>query len=280
MIVVSGATGNVGRLLVRTLADAGAPVTAVSRHTPPDGGIPDGVTHHRADLDDPSSLSPALAGADAFFLLVPEADTRLVPEDLIRIVTHAGVRRIVLLSSVSVGSRPDATGRELLHRTEEAIEGSGLEWTHLRPGLFATHALHWAPSIRADRTVEAAFADVAHPVLDVRDLADVAATVLREPGHGGRVYVLTGPEPSTPRQRADTIGTLVGAPITVVALTAEQARERMPASMPAALVDNVLAFNGAPNAAEQAVSPDVATVLGRPPRPFAEWAARNIDAFN
>lgn len=108
MIVVSGATGNVGRLLVRTLADAGAPVTAVSRHPAP---VPDGVTHHRADLDDPSSLIPALTGADAFFLLVPEADTHLDPVAVVDAVAAAGVRRIVLLSSQTLGTRPPSAAR-------------------------------------------------------------------------------------------------------------------------------------------------------------------------
>jgi uncharacterized protein YbjT (DUF2867 family) len=276
MIVVTGATGNVGRPLVRALVEAGEEVTAVSR-----GGageaVPDGVTHHRADLADAESLRPALAGADAFFLLIAEAGTQLDPHAIVDVVKSAGISRVVLLSSQVVGTR--SVSHAPLRRVEEVIEQSGLTWTHLRPGAFASNALAWVSSVRAERTVAAPFADVALPVVDPQDIAETAAAVLREPGHGGRAYVLTGPEATSPRQRARIIGDVLGEPITFVELTREQARDRMAASMPEHLVERTLSFNGAPTPEEQRVSPDVATVTGRSPRHFADWARRTITVF-
>jgi uncharacterized protein YbjT (DUF2867 family) len=251
-------------------------VTALSRGVAREA-VPDGVTPHRADLAEAESLRPALAGADAFFLLVPEVGARLDPHAIVDVVRSAGIPRLVLLSSQVVGTR--SVPHTPLRRVEEVIEQSGLEWTHLRPGAFASNALAWASSVRAERTVAAPFADVALPAVDPQDIAETAAAVLREPGHGGRAYVLTGPEATSPRQRARIIGDVLGEPITFVELTREQARDRMPASMPEHLVARTLTFNGEPTAEEQRVSPDVATVLGRSPHHFIDWVRRNVAVF-
>jgi uncharacterized protein YbjT (DUF2867 family) len=276
MIVVTGATGNVGRALVRVLTEAGEDVTAVSRGTAT-MALPDGVRHQRADLADPESLRPALAGADALFLMAPGND--LDPRGVVDVVSSAGISRIVLLSSQVVSTRPQAASHAPLRRIEETIEQSGLEWTHLRPGAFASNALAWAPSVRAEHTIAAPFADVALPVVDPQDIAETAATALRRPGHGRKTYVLTGPDPISPRQRAQIIGDVLGRPITFVELTRAQARDRMSAAMPEPLIEGTLAFNGEPAPEEQQVSPDVATVLGRSPHKFADWARRAIAAF-
>jgi uncharacterized protein YbjT (DUF2867 family) len=278
VIVVTGATGNIGRALTHVLADAGDEVTAVSRGAATTA-YPDGVRHRRADLADPASLRAALAGADAVFLMLPGNDVRLDPRGILDAVAAAGASRVVLLSSQAAGTRPDAVGYTPLRTAEEAVERSGLQWTHLRPGAFASNAMAWASSVRAARTIAAPFPDVAVPVVDPRDIAEVAAAALRGPGHAGATYVLTGPEPISPRHRATVIGDALGEPIAFVELTRDQAREQMAAAMSAALIEGTLAFNGAPTTEEQRVSPDAAAVLGRSPRPFADWVGRNLAAF-
>ncbi|MBN6051021.1 NAD(P)H-binding protein [Nonomuraea sp. RK-328] len=268
MIVVTGATGNVGRALVETLAAAGEQVTAVSRRP---AQVPDGVRHHQADLNDPASLRPALAGADALFLLVAGDD----PHALVK--EAAGVERVVLLSSQGAGTRPETYRHPALF--EQALRESGADLTILRPGGFASNAFAWAESIRTARTAAAPFGDVGLPTIDPADIAEVAAAVLREPGHAGRTYELTGPELVTPRERAAAIGEALGEPVRFVEQTREEARAQMLQVMPEPVVEGTLAILGAPTAAEQAVSPDVERVLGRAPRTFAEWAARNLPAF-
>lgn len=107
----------------------------------------------------------------------------------------------------------------------------------------------------------------------------MAAAVLTGQGHDGATYVLTGPAATTPRQRAEAIATAIGEPVQFTEQTREQARLRMSEFMPEPVVEGTLAILGEPTAAEQAVSPDVPRILGRPAAPFAAWAARNAAAF-
>jgi uncharacterized protein YbjT (DUF2867 family) len=271
MIVVTGATGNVGRPLVQALAAAGEQVTAVSRKVT---GVPAGARSHQADLTQPEGLAPALRGAEALFLLTSAdfmANGNL--EDVLAVVRASAVRRVVLLSSQGVGTR-----RHPSH-LEDTVRQSGLEWTMLRPGNFDSNALQWAGPVRAQRMVAAPFGDVALPAIDPADIAEAAAAALREPGHDGNIYTLTGPEPISPRQQAAAIGDALGEPVRFAEQTRAQARNQMLGYMPEPVVEATLDALGTPSAAEQSVSPDAGRLLGRPPRTFAEWAARNIAAF-
>jgi uncharacterized protein YbjT (DUF2867 family) len=154
-----------------------------------------------------------------------------------------------------------------------------MDWTILRPGGFNSNTFAWAPMIRAQRTVAAPFGDVRLPSIDPADIADVAAGALRGGSHVGRTYELTGPAPTSPRERARAIGDALGQPVRFIEQSREEARAQMLHFMPEPVVDGTLAILGEPSAAEQRVSPDVELVLGRPPRSFADWAARNVAAF-
>ncbi|QKW27202.1 NAD(P)H-binding protein [Streptomyces seoulensis] len=278
MIVVTGATGNVGRPLTRALTEAGQQVTAVSRHA---AAVPDGVRHLTADLARPAELKPALAGAAALFLLL-SGDLHAAghrPADLIAEAAAAGVRRVVLLSSQGVATRPFGPTRIALRELEDTLRASGLEWAVLRPGGFASNALWWAESVRAQGLVAAPFGDVGVPIVDPADIAAVAAACLLEDRHAGGVYELTGPEVITPRRQAAAIADALGTPVRFHELTRAEARAAMSRVMPAELADDTLDILGAPNPAELRVGPDVERVLGRAPRPFSAWAARNVAAF-
>ncbi|MFC7585448.1 NmrA family transcriptional regulator [Nonomuraea antimicrobica] len=193
--------------------------------------------------------------------------------DVMNVVRAVGVRRVVLLSSHGVGTRRHSS------HLEDAVEQSGLEWTMLRPGNFNSNTFQWADSVRAQRMVVAPFGDVAVPGIDPADIAEVAAVALREPGHEGAIYTLTGPVPISPRQQAAAIGDVVGEPVQFVEQSRAEARNQMLRYMPEPVVEATLGALGAPSAAEQRVSPDVERLLGRPPRTFAEWAERNVAAF-
>ncbi|NDU74444.1 NAD(P)H-binding protein [Actinomadura sp. DSM 109109] len=281
MIVVMGATGNVGRPLVRALAGAGEQVTAVSRTDP--GDLPEGVAHRAADLAEPETLRPVLEGARALFLLVAGpllgSPDDLDPRAVLDVVKSAGVERVVLLSSQGAGTRPSAHGHSHLRAFEDAVRESGIGWTILRPGGFATNAFAWAEPIRAHRAAAAPFADVALPFVHPSDIAEVAAAALREDGHEGRVYELTGPAPVSPRDRARVIGEALGEPVAFAEQTREEARAQMAAFMPAPVVDSTLDILGEPVEAERRVSPGVREVLGRPARSFEQWARENVAAF-
>ena len=278
MIVVTGATGNIGRPLTRALADAGAQVTAVSRHT---ATVPAGVRHVAADLASPASLEPALSGAKALFLLL-SGDlhaTGANPADVISAAATAGVRRVVLLSTLGVATRPFGTTRIAMRTLEDTLRESGLDWAVLRPGGFASNALWWAESVRTQRMVAAPFGDTGVPIIDPADIADVAAACLLDERHNGGVYELTGPEVITPRRQTEAIATALGTPVRFHELTRAEAKAGMSQSMPPELADDTLDILSAPTPAELRISPDVEQVLGRAPRPFAEWAERNVAAF-
>ncbi|MEO3810237.1 NAD(P)H-binding protein [Sphaerisporangium sp. B11E5] len=279
MIVVTGATGNVGRPLVRALAEAGERVTAVSRKAPVD--LPHGTRHVQADLAEPESLRPAFDGAGVLFLHDGGAGGHgLAPRAIVDVAKAAGVRRVVLLSSQGVATRPESPSHGgVMRAVEDAVRESGLTWTILRPGAFASNAFAWTESIRAERTVAAPYGDVGLPLIDPADIAEVAAAALRKDEHTGHVYELTGPAVVTPREQADAIGAALGEPVRFVELTRAEAYARMAAFMPEPVVETSLAVLGEPNAAELRVSPDVEHVLGRAPRGFAEWARRNAVAF-
>ncbi|MFJ9706799.1 SDR family oxidoreductase [Streptomyces sp. NPDC101234] len=280
MIVVTGASGNVGRPLVETLAAAGAKVTAVSR-SPLSYDLPEGARHVRADLAEPDTLRPAVDGADALFILLAGdlLGGGAPATEVVAAAAQGGVRRVVLLSSQINGTRPEALSHGRLREFEEAVRSSGLDWTILRPGGFASNAYGWAEAVRTQRAVIAPFADVALPVVDPADIAEVAAAVLREEGHSGQTYELTGPAAVTPREQAAAFAAALGEEVGFVELTREQAREHMARFMPEPVIDGTLDIIGTPLPAEQRVSPDVEKILGRPAGSFAGWAERNIHAF-
>ncbi|MEV5680241.1 MULTISPECIES: SDR family oxidoreductase [unclassified Streptomyces] len=278
MIVVTGATGNVGRPLTQALAEAGEQVTAVSRHA---AAVPDGVRHVTADLAEPTSLAPVLDGAKALFLLL-SGDLHAPgarPTDIIDLAAAGGVSRIVLLSSQGVATRPLGPTRIAMRAVEDALRESGPDWAVLRPGGFASNALAWAESVRTQGTVAAPFGDVGVPVVDPVDIAEVAAACLLDERHTGGVFELTGPEVITPRQQAEAIAAALGSPVRFHELTREEAKAAMTRFVPPELADDTLDIIAAPNPAELGISPDVERVLGRAPSSFSDWVTRSMAAF-
>jgi uncharacterized protein YbjT (DUF2867 family) len=282
MIVITGATGNVGRPLTASLVSAGHVVTAVTRGS--SAGLPGGpgIIPVAADLTDPAaaeSLAASMAGAEALFLLVPRSGAGVDAAALLETAATAGVRRVVLLSSQAVGSRPGAAAYAPMAAMEAAVTRSGLEWTILRAGGLATNAFAWTPAVRTRQTVFAPYGDVALPAIDPLDIAEVAAAALTGDGHLGQTYVLTGQETTTPRQRTQVIATAIGQHLAFIEVSHDDAREQMLQFMPAPVADATLAILGHPTPEEAQVSRDAEKVLGRPGRSFADWAQRNAAAF-
>ena len=202
MILITGATGNIGSELIAALLPAQAGHVRVLTRNP--GAVfPDGTQKVVADLGD-SDLAPVLDGVHAVFLLTDGLNIAAHDHRLLAAALQAGVERIVKLSVRSVGhgaTDPITT----LHRAgEEAIRDSGIGWTFLRPTGFMSNALNWAPMIAADQVVHAPFAAGRAAVVDPADIAAVAAACLTHDGHNHRVYELTGPEPLSPPTRSQS----------------------------------------------------------------------------
>ncbi len=275
MILVAGATGNVGSELVRVLAEAGESVRALSRQ-PNSATLPAGATAVGGDLNDPDSLADALHGTRAMFVLSGYRDM----PSLLRRAGDAGVRRVVLLSGSSAGARDldNAISRYMV-ASEEAVRASALAWTILRPVSFMSNTLQWADQLRSGDVVRAPFADVPVAAIDPYDIAAVAGEALISGGHDGRVYALTGPQSLRPADRVQVLGGVLGRELRFIGQTDAEARTEMSAAMPGEYVDAFFRFFADGMLDESTVLPTVAEVIGRTPGTFQQWAAAHAVAF-
>lgn len=243
MILVTGASGNVGSALLGELRDQGQAVRA-AYHSPDRTAqaLAAGQDAVRVDLSEPGTLAPALHDVDAVFLLTPSRPGQPQQEqNLIGAAKAAGVRRVVKLSVWRADERLTPIAR--LHRTgEEALESSGLGWTFLRPNFYMQNFLRlMASSIRETRSFSQPQTSAAIGFVDARDVARVAARVLVAPAHDGRVYDLTGPQALTYDHAAGVFSGVLGSPVRFRGLSDDQAREEMLRSgLPAGYTDTLI----------------------------------------
>ncbi|MGW1124514.1 NAD(P)H-binding protein [Streptomyces sp. NPDC002526] len=276
MILVTGATGNIGSALLRELYAQGAgPLRALTRDISR-AAFPGGVQAVEGDLAVPESLGPALAGARSLFL-----PSRVGPDaEIIAAARRAGVEHVVLVSSITVLTHPHLGPAAENQAVERLLKDSGMDWTALRPTQFASNALMWAASIRSGETVRAPFADTGLPTIHPGDIASVARVALTESGHRGRTYALTGPEPVSARHQVAAIGTAVGREVPFTGIGRQEARAWMAEVFGAEAADAVLDVTGGDvNDELLAVRDTVRHLTGRPARPFRQWAAEHADAF-
>jgi len=272
MILVTGATGTVGRQLVNELVTAGAGVRALSR-TPERAGLPSGVEVVAGDLGRPETLPSALQGIERVFLLSGGPEGPEQDANLIAAAKQAGVAHVVTLSVLGADHGADDPITRWHLAGEQAVTASGMAWTILRPGAFMSNALMWAPSIKAQGVVYAPFAQA--------KTAAVAARALTGAGQGGKTYPLTGPELLSAADQVEILGAALRRPLRLVDVPPEEAKAAMVDSgMPAELADAVIASMAqAGTDHAMAVLPTVEQVTGRPARSFAEWADAHLGDF-
>ncbi|MFF8466523.1 SDR family oxidoreductase [Streptomyces griseus] len=275
MILVTGATGNIGRELLRQLD--GADVRALTRDaTRAAAGMPAGVEVTEGDLGRPDALKSALRGARSLFLIPGVGDDT----GTLDAARDAGVEHVVLVSSITVMTHPHLGPARANLAVERRLRESGMEWTVLRPTQFASNTLWWARSVRDASVVRVPYADVGLPTVHPADIASVARAALTGPEHRGRTYPLTGPKRISPRRQAGELGRVLGREVACVGITREEAYPPMAAMMGSEVADSVLDLMGGDvNDALLAVHDTVARVTGSPARPYRRWAEENADAF-
>jgi uncharacterized protein YbjT (DUF2867 family) len=270
-ILVTGATGTVGRLVVDELLQVGQQVRALTRN-PGKAGLPEGVEVVAGDLADPATLAGAFDGVTGVhFINFAGDDYAPLPDGagLVELAVKAGVRRVTVL-----GGREDG-------ELEQALAATDLEWTLLHPVEFMSNTLKWwAHTIKTEGVIKEPFGDRLSALVHERDIAAVAATVLAEGGHGGRTYVLTGPQAITLKEKVAILGEAVGKDVEFVELTVDQARDKWRGDgMGEQTIEFLIGALGDTPEVGYTVVPTVREVTGRDARPFSQWAAEHAEAF-
>jgi uncharacterized protein YbjT (DUF2867 family) len=264
-ILVTGATGGVGRLVVDELLALGATDVRALTVNPAKAGLPPQVEAVRGYLGRPETLPGALAGVDRMYLApLPETNAQVC-----RLAAAAGVRRIVDLAGAKGGH---------WQVIEDGVEACGVPYTHLEPGEFMTNAGIWAAQTAAGDVVRDGYGDAANAPIALEDIAAVAARCLLEEGHDGRSYELTGPQSLTRRERVQAIGAALGRELTYLDLPHDELVEQLTPAMgefAAWYADGLRQLAEHPQPAVRTV----AALTGRPGTTFAAWTRANVDVF-
>jgi uncharacterized protein YbjT (DUF2867 family) len=275
VILVTGATGNGGGGVVNGLLEAGADVRGLVRPGS-ESRLADGAEAIAGDLNDPESLSGAMNGVSAVFLLSGYEGM----DRTLALMGEGGVQRVVLLSGsgASGGDLSNAVARYQI-LSERAIRDSGLAWTFLQPNSFMSNAYGWRPQLAAGDLVRRPFADVPVSLIDPDDIGRVAAAALITSDHEGRTYRLSGPEALTPAEQVAILAKAVGRDLQFEAQSDEEARAEMEKEMPQEYADAFMSFFAEGTVDETTVHPTVKQVTGRDPNTFERWVEAHADSF-
>jgi uncharacterized protein YbjT (DUF2867 family) len=283
-ILISGATGTVGREVVRLLSGRGARFRAMVRPAQAERArqMLGDANLALADFDDPDSIARALEGVERAFLLTPSSERAEQQQiGFVDLARRHGVGRVVKLSQYA--AEPGSPVRFLRYHAavERAIRDSGLSFVFLRPNLFMQGLLAFRDTIASKGAFFAAAGDAAVSAIDTRDIAEVAAAALLEPGHDGATYDLTGPEALTHAQMASRLASALGRPVEFVDIPPQAMRDALSGiGFPAWQADGLLEDYAHYRRGEAAaVCSGVEDAIGRAPRPFDVFAKDHAQAF-
>lgn len=273
-ILVTGATGRVGRHVVQGLLDAGATVRALVRN-PLLAGLPAEVEVAKGDIYDPAAVESAATEVDAAFLLWPSYSAEGAQEVVAALTKQ--VSRVVYLSSLNVNDeQPAASGVW----GEIEVMLSDANWTYLRPGGFMVNTQEWADEIRTSDVVRMPSPGAGRSLIHERDIAAVAVQALLDDKHIGQTHRLTGPEVLTQAEQVAVLSDAVGKPLRVEEQSADETRQAMVAQgADPSFVDGALAYWSSLVDSPEPVTDTVETLLARPALTFREWAAEHADEF-
>lgn len=284
MILVTGATGTVGRELVSILSKRGTAFKAmVRKDADRDAFARNGVAAVIADFTNFTLLLEALAGIDQIYLIGP-ADPPHVSQEgaIIDAARQAGVRRIVKQSAMAAHDMSTCSFKRWNGMVERHLMQSGLLYTILRPTGFMQNFVNYdAPRIAATGVIRAPLGDARVSWIDVRDIAATAAAVLCEDGHEGRIYDLSGPESLSNLDVAAKLSSAVGREIRYEPLTDAEAFQQMLArGLPTSVARSMLSLYQAYR--EVGIGPVtgwVEILTGRSPRDFDAFAIEHAARF-
>ncbi|HEY2823041.1 MAG TPA: NAD(P)H-binding protein [Candidatus Acidoferrum sp.] len=289
-ILIIGVTGTVGRQLVsELLATANVKIRALLRN-PDNANLSPAIEKFRGDLTAPESLDPALKNVDAVFL-VWTAPPATAPAVIDRIAKNTS--RLVFLTAPHQTphpffQQPNAMSA-MLSAIERHIESSSLQWTFIRPGMFAANCINWwAPAFRNNEVVRWPLLQAPTSPIDPRDIAAVAARILVDStntttaatqSHARKNYVITGPESLTQLEQLQIIADTINRPLRYEDLAPDEARLLLVPPFPLPALNMLLNAWTAALGQPAYITTTVADLLNRPPHTFRAWAQHNASAF-
>jgi uncharacterized protein YbjT (DUF2867 family) len=281
VILVLGATGNVGRELVAQLVAAGESVRAFTRAPEKFPALP-GCEAVGGDLDDTRTLSAALDGVDRVFVAVPAGPQSSTQDaNVATALSGSKVRHVVKLSSLDVLPPADNFYARLLAAGERSLRESGVRCTVLRPTAFMSNAFQWLHSVQSQRTVYGMYGGIARALIDPADIAAVATKLLQSEDGDNEIHALTGPQPLTLPEQVAVLSSVLGEEIAYVDAPPATVGEAMKAhGMDAEFVEGMLTALGNTDPERGGVAlPTVERITGRPPTTFAAWLEANAGRF-
>lgn len=287
MILVTGAAGLSGSVVIREFARRKTPVRALVRSRARARALEmlPTVEFVEADMLRPETLGAALDGVDRV-LLISSPDPRMVETQctFVDASKKAGVRHIVKFSGAEsgIGFNPKAFRFTRMHeQIERYLEASGLAWTHLRPSQFMQVYLREVPTIVAENALFLPMGNAKLAPVDIEDIAKVAFAVLLDRGHEAKSYDMTGPEALTMTEVAERISRAIGKNVRYVNVAAEDKRQSLlAAGTPPELADAIdELFAERRKRLESRVYLGTHDLFGIQPTTFAEFARRNAIVF-
>lgn len=275
-ILITGASGNIGSTLVKILREQGIPFHAMLRS--PNKDIPEAI---QGDFNDPVSISKALQGIEKAFLLTnssEQAENQQIT--FVELAKKAGVKHIVKLSQWAADKHSPVRFLRYHAAVEDKIRESGITYTFLRPNLFMQGLLGFKEPIKQGKFF-AAVGNARISIVDIRDIADVAAVTLTQPGHENKIYNLTGPEAITHYQMAEELSKALNKQIIFIDVPPAAMKDAvLQVGFPEWQADGLIE-DYAHYAKEEAASIEsgVIDATGKPPRSFADFARDYAPAF-
>lgn len=275
-VLITGATGNVGRPLIHHLIEAGADVCAVSR-APSTANLPAAVRVVSSPFD-------GLRGATTLFL-----NSRALGDAmgaLVTAATQSGIQRLVALSAINADDddsrQPSRFRGDRNREADQLAAGSGLPWVSLRPTPFASNFIGmWSAQLRAGDVVYGPHAHSSLAPIADADVAAVAARAILGDDLVGQRIPMTGPQALTNAELVDSIGAAVGRELRYQEIPSQDFRDRFVAmGFPAGFAEAYVAMLATTLDKPAAVTHDVEKIVGRPATSFAEWAAAHRTAFS
>jgi uncharacterized protein YbjT (DUF2867 family) len=283
MILITGATGNVGSELTKKLSRAGysARVFVRNRTNSQSIALP-GVQFISGDFTKPQTFARALQDVHSLFLLIPSSsEVEEQQRAFVDAAERSGVKHIVKLSQFGADARSPARFPHYHGAIEEHIIASGIPFTFLRPNLFMQGLFNFAPTIASRGELYAAAGNAKISAVDARDIAAVALLALTRPGHEGKIYDITGPEALTFSEMADRLAAAIGKHVTFVDITPDSMKQTLlAAGMPAWQAEGVVEdFDLYRNGEAARVTTTVENLTGRPPVSLLQFARDFANAF-